>query len=96
MDFLDLEFLLSVGQTIAIVLLWLRKPGQDAMQRVEYVDGRVDVIEERLKHMPSTDDLTELEGTVRAISAQIGGMEDTVKTTRNTVQRIEDFLRSNR
>lgn len=96
MNFSNPSFWLDAAQTLVIVLLWLRKPGEDAKTNMAALGGRVDVFEERMKHMPTSDELTEVEGTVRAMHAKLEGMADAVKTTRNGVQRIEDFLRVHR
>ena len=95
-DFANPSFWLDVAQTLAVVVLWLRKPGEDAGAKVIALNGRVDVMEERVKHMPTAEKLSELESEVSGIGAQLRGIEDTAKTTRATVQRIEDFLRENR
>lgn len=102
-DFSNLGMWFDLAQTLAVVALWLRKPGEDASQKVvelsqqaTKLNGRVDVMEERVKHMPTAAKLSELESEVSGISAQLAGIEDTAKTTRATVQRIEDFLRENR
>ena len=87
-DFLEPRFLLDAAQTVVIGLLWLRKPGQDAGLAVEHVKGRVDVLEERIKHMPTTDELTQLEGTVKAIEAKLDGMVESQTTVRNVVGRF--------
>lgn len=89
-------FWLDALQTAVIAALWLRKPGEQAGEKVVAMEARVGVIEERIRHMPTADELTELEGTVKAIDAKLGGMDDAVKTTRSAVVRIEEFLRANR
>ncbi len=96
LDFTDPRFWLDVAQMVAIAALWLRKPGEDATARVGKLEGQLQVIEERIRHMPTADELTELEGTVKSIAAQLDAMQDNVKNTRAAVQRIEDFLRNNR
>lgn len=95
-DFANPSLWLDVAQTLAVVVLWLRKPGEDAGAKVIALNGRVDVMEERVRHMPTAEKLSELESEVSGIGAQLRGIEDTAKTTRATVQRIEDFLRENR
>ena len=100
---MDLDLAIKAISAINIVLtlsmgavMWLRKPGEDAGAKVIALNGRVDVMEERVKHMPTAEKLSELESEVSGIGAQLRGIEDTAKTTRATVQRIEDFLRENR
>jgi ElaB/YqjD/DUF883 family membrane-anchored ribosome-binding protein len=97
-------FALTLGNLVANIALWLRKPGEDAGQAVQTLRsetresisslrGRADVMEERVKHMPTTDELTELEGQFSAIRERLVGLDDTTKNTRAAVQRIEDYLR---
>jgi hypothetical protein len=100
-------FVLTLGNTLAAVLLWLRKPGQDASAEIVkfktsvaetdgVLKGRLDVLEERVKHMPTSDELREVEGQLGAMRAQIGGVVDTVQSTRSAVIRIEEFLRNSK
>jgi len=91
-EFNDPRFWLDVIQMVAIVALWLRKPGEDAGRALERLTNRVDVLDERLKHMPSSEELAELEGNVLAIKATLQGMQETQQTTRATVTRIEQYL----
>lgn len=86
--------LMDIAQTIAVIALWLRRPGQEAGVKVGEVEGRVDVLEERIKHMPTTNELTELEGTVNAIKATLDGMQQSQDVQRATLIRIENYLLS--
>ncbi|MEY2688198.1 MAG: hypothetical protein RL375_2396 [Pseudomonadota bacterium] len=97
----------AVVQAAAIVALWLRKPGetageavivlrQDVARDAGALKGRIDVLEERVRHMPTTEELRKVEGELLAIKAQINGLEDDVKSTRSGVARIEDFLRNSK
>jgi hypothetical protein len=105
LDFSNPGFWLSLVQSVAIVLLWLRQPGEDAgrdiekfrVQQVEtsnLIKGRVDVLEERVRHMPTTDEVRELEGQMHGIKAELGVLKDAVAATRGGVSRIEHFLLS--
>lgn len=96
LDFADPRLWLHAVQLLALLLLWVRKPGENALQVLPNLDSRLQVLEERVRHMPTADELTELEGTVKAIQAQLGGMQETAKATREAVTRIEIFLRDNK
>lgn len=96
MDFANPSFWFDVGQSVVILLLWLRKPGEDAGHRITALDSRVNVIQERLAHVPQNTDIAELEGSLKATIAQFEAIRDQVNITRQTVQRIEDFLRENK
>lgn len=93
-DFSDPRFWLDLVQVAAIVMLWLRKPGEDASVRITSVEAEVKVIKERISHFPNNEELAELEGSLKAVLAQFDGLRDTVVNVRTAVQRIEDFLRS--
>jgi hypothetical protein len=100
---LDLRFVLDLAQCIVLIVLWLRKPGQDAGDKAaaallaaQAVASRLDVIDERLRHMPSETKLAELEGDFKAMSATLEAMQESQDTVRGTVQRIEQFLLNSR
>lgn len=96
--------LIQWGLTGALaVFVWLRKPGEDAGEAVtalrrevsKQLNGlshRMIVVEERIKHVPTSDELAELEGTVRLISSQISGQGESMQTMRVQLNRIEGYL----
>ena len=92
----NLTLLLHAAQMVALVMLWLRKPGEDAGKKADAVSGRVSLLEERLKHMPTSDELTELEGTVRAMDAKLNSLQEHQEQMRRTLARIEDYLLNHR
>jgi len=87
---------LDLVQTVLIAVLWMRKPGQDAAARVQRLEGRMDVVDERLRHIPETQMLYDLSGRLTTALAHIDGLRDAVTQTRGSVTRIEEFLRHNR
>lgn len=93
-DLVDPKVLIMGVNAVATVLLWLRKPGESAGEEVKSLKGRVDVLDERMKHMPTTDELTELAGTVKAIQATLESQGENLVTVRNTAARIEDWIRT--
>ena len=90
--------------TIALgVSVWLRKPGQDAGEAVAKLNteikaevgliaNRVLVLEEHQKHVPTSSDVAELEGTVKAIAMQTSGLAEAISTMRVQLNRIEGYL----
>lgn len=97
-------FVLTLGNAVANVALWLRKPGEDAGQQVQTLRtetrevtgelrGRLGVMEERVRHLPDADEVMELKSQLSGIRERLSGLDDTAKNTRAAVQRIEDFLR---
>jgi predicted nucleic acid-binding Zn-ribbon protein len=85
------------------IAVWLRKPGEDAGKAVDVLrremaeefaelGHRVTVVEERIKHVPTTSEMAELDGTVRAISMQNSGLAEAIGTMRTQLNRIETYL----
>lgn len=92
---------ITVANAVAAVVLWLRRPGDDAMQtatvalgKIAAIETRQAVLEERLNHMPTSDELTELEGTVRELNSSLKGMREFQDSLRATLSRVEGYLLS--
>ncbi|MCW5657432.1 MAG: DUF2730 family protein [Burkholderiaceae bacterium] len=104
-DVLTLINLLATG--VLALLLWLRKPGVDAMRQVrahavqqaelhQEHQNRLTKLEAHVSHMPTDEELKELEGTVKAINERTRGLAEAVSTIRATLGRIENFLLSHK
>jgi predicted nucleic acid-binding Zn-ribbon protein len=89
---MDARFIFDVLQAVAIVLLWLRRPGKEAQERVDDLSSELDVLRERLNHMPLRNELTKLEGSVASMQASLTAMQESAQVTRATVTRIEAYL----
>jgi predicted nucleic acid-binding Zn-ribbon protein len=85
------------------VFVWLRKPGEDAGEavtalrrdvasQVNKVTYRLIAVEEHIKHVPTSDELAELEGTVKTIASQTHGLAESMQTMRVQLNRIEGYL----
>lgn len=101
MDTKDIvQLVLTLCAMAMSVAAWLRKPGEDAkesLQRhvsVEHAALRekVSTMEERLKHMPTSDELADLEGNVKRLSGQLEALLETMRSLQNSQRRIEDYL----
>lgn len=90
----------NAGLTIA---MWLRKPGVDAGAAVEslrkahgdqlaVVVQRLVSIETDMRHMPTSEELAQLEGTVKQIAERTEAMTDNMSTVRTQLNRIENYL----
>jgi predicted nucleic acid-binding Zn-ribbon protein len=90
----------NVGLTIA---MWLRKPGEDAGAAVDAlrtehgnqlakVVQRLVGIETDMRHMPTSEELAQLEGTVKQIAERTEAMTDNMSTVRTQLNRIENYL----
>ena len=96
------------------LVIWLRKPGEDAKQAVNKlgedakraVDSlradldarmhehstRLTSVETHLSHMPTSEELAELEGTVKQIQAHTVGLTEALGQARQQLNRIEGYL----
>ena len=100
-DLLIIGNLLLSG--VLSIAMWLRKPGEDAgkavdtlrretAEEVAEMGHRVTVVEQQIKHMPTSSEMAELDGTVRSISMQNSGLAEAIGTMRRQLDRIETFL----
>lgn len=98
---------LAVWNAGLTLVVWLRKPGEDASHAVDKlredmveeqgkVNTRLTAIETELEHMPTSEELTRLEGTVKAIDMRTEGQSRQIETMANAVNRIENYLLNNR
>lgn len=101
LDLKDTIFiLLSLISTVLSVSAYLRKPGEDAQAALQkhistdhaQVRERVLTLEERVKHMPTSDELTELEGTVKAVAGQLTALSTAISTMQASQTRVENYL----
>jgi hypothetical protein len=92
-----------VWNAMLSVTVWLRKPGEDAgaavntlrnetAEEVADLDHRVTVVEQQIKHVPTTSEMAELDGTVRSIAMQNSGLVEAIGTMRTQLNRIETYL----
>ena len=99
-------FCATVALIIAVAV-WLRRPGADAARQLGvFGEGqaaihqdhknRLTTLEERIRHMPTKEELTELEGTVKQIDERTEGLAEAIGTIRTTLNRIESFLLSHK
>lgn len=103
-DFRDVLLVLNtLGLVLIGVVTWLRKPGEEAAAAARTLDRKLDdtnhehrnrltMIESQLKHMPTSDELSALEGDVKAINERTKWQADEIETIRATVTRIESYL----
>lgn len=98
-----LQFAIVVWNCGLTGALWLRKPGIDAGQAVDELRIDIDqrlmqlgeqVVEMRthMTHMPTSQELIKLEGTVGNISERTVALGDNMVTVRASLVRIEDYL----
>lgn len=94
---------LAVWNFLLTVAIWLRKPGEDASEAVASLEKKhaealaavnteLATFRERMQHMPTDDELSELRGDLQAIAAQLGVLPN----MQRDINRITDFLMNNK
>ena len=90
--------------TLALTLaVYLRKPGLDAAADVnklrEQLDSHISkverdlaTLEERIKHMPTREQLAQVVGRLEGIAVQNTALHDSLGTLRAQTGRIESYL----
>lgn len=97
-----LSILWNIGLTVVV---WLRKPGEDASVAVERLGGdlkrtislhaeRLAEIETHLEHMPNSEELAKLEGTVLQINARSEAQSEALRGLQQALWRIETYLQN--
>lgn len=98
-----LLILIAVWTAVLSIIVWLRKPGEDAGAAVGKlreetadqfgeVNTRLTAIETEMQHMPTSEELAQLEGTVKQIDERTAAQSEQLKTMAATVSRIETYL----
>lgn len=91
-DLSNASLWLSILNTLAVIVVWLRKPGEDAGKALVEVRSRLDVIDEKLRHVPTENELGQVETDVAAIRAVVDSLVEAIKRTDGSTRRIEDYL----
>ena len=89
------------------IVVWLRKPGEDASHAVKELrdelsselgqaKDRLTAIETEIQHMPTSEELAQLEGTVKQINERTAAQSEQMKALAAAVSRIETFLLNNK
>jgi hypothetical protein len=85
------------------LVVWLRKPGEDAQRSVDGLRADLDArmheqskrlteVETHMRHMPTSEELAKLEGTVKQIDERTEGLAEAIGQARIQLNRIESFL----
>lgn len=87
----------------SLVWNWISSPGRMVASAVEKInealkshDRRIQTVEAEIKHLPSSDDFTQMQLTVTKVESDLRHMDHTLGTVAKTVGRIDDYLRENR
>lgn len=70
-----------------------RSAWRDAVNALRFdFDGRLRSLEETVRHMPTSSEFAELEGSVRVIGERYEALNDGQQIIRASLSRIENFL----
>lgn len=89
------------------LVVWLRKPGEDAAAAVNVLrteltarhaalSERQTITEERLRHMPTSEQLAKLEGSIRSLETETEGQSKQLVSMATQLNRIESYLLHNK
>lgn len=102
------KFLFDLAQWVFMgvvsLILWLRRPGEDAGAEVKNVRAQLAVVTREMGHRiamlekgvaetPTRIEMARLEGEVKTIQAQMTSQDEQLKVIRGAVIRTEEFLR---
>ena len=113
-DFSWWDVVNSLGSMLLALILWLRRPAEEAGQEVGKLREAVmrelrtmgdriskevsdlrnvqDKLEERIRHMPSHNEVSELSGDIKAIDERTKGLAEGLGSVRAQLQWLQDFL----
>ncbi|MCY1375766.1 hypothetical protein D9M68_653980 [compost metagenome] len=100
---MDLDMLIRVGQfafTVVVGVFSLsaarkassKAEAQALADRLSTQDSRILVLEQRMDHLPDSQQLAELAGDMKAIKAEISGLARELAPLARSVDRINDYL----
>lgn len=110
-DYSQARFWWDVAQALATLALtavvYLRKPGLDAKADVNTIREKLDshiaetktelaIIEERIKHLPTREQLAQVVGRLENIGVQNTALHESLGTLRAATGRIESYLLNER
>jgi hypothetical protein len=85
-----LEIAVLVVSGINTAVVWLRRPGEEAKRSINSLGERIDfelvhlstrvqLVEQRMQHMPTDEELATLRGDVQQVMAVVNGQRDLLK-----------------
>lgn len=79
---------------------WHAKSQSAAADRVQKIETRLDqvedkqlTVEERLKHLPTKDDISQIALSLERVLGTVGRQESEIASMGRVVNRIDDYLR---
>ncbi len=107
MNLNDYETLAKLANWLVLGVLafvtFMRKPGQDAAEAVKKLEAqmtnevlaiaaRLDVVEERMTHMPRNEDVARLTGEIQTLQVRVEGVQSGMEGMGHQLNRIENYL----
>ncbi|MBE7419845.1 MAG: DUF2730 family protein [Ideonella sp.] len=89
----------TLATAVIGLVLWLRKPGEDAKHEVTEVrasvaklDADMRLVQQEISHLPTRQEVGGLAQALAALEAQTEAQTQTLNMMRSTLSRIEDYL----
>lgn len=84
------------AEAIAAVSKSLNEMRKNTTEAVTGMQVRMSTVEERLRHMPTADEVARIEGEVSEVRAKVEGIEDLLKRVEHQTNLIHQHLLSGR
>lgn len=107
MDYEQLTFWMAainmLGVVGAVIYTWIATSDKDNSQHIKAVEeamtrkivehsSRLDRVETSLEHIPTQQELAELQGDMKSVKTAQDAIREDFRTVRQSLNRIEDFL----
>lgn len=100
---MDMDFALRAGQFAFTALVGLysvlasrrsssKAEAEQLATRLTNQDNRILVLEQRIDHLPDSQQLSDLAGDMKAIKAELAGVARELAPLARSVDRINDYL----
>ena len=87
----------------SVIVVWLKAPGQSIARKLGEIredlkkhDRRIQRVEQEIKHLPTSEEVAELQIGVTRLEGDMKRIEETLGGVKSTVQSIDNYLRQNR
>lgn len=84
------------GMVVIALVLFARRPGEEAAKDLAALDKRVIVLEQKISNVATTTELAKLAGLVQVIESQGEAQAERLNTISNQIRGIDTYLRENK
>lgn len=86
------DLLQLIGMVVIALVLFARRPGEEATKSLVELDKRVIVLEQKIINVPTSEEMAELAGMVKVIEAQGEAQVQRMDALADQLTRIETYL----